>query len=269
MGKKRMILGIFLTAAFLASVGMELRRQMQYRENAADYADAVQIAGLSKIQGEKPVETPDAPEASAPLEADTPPADPAEALADVDLDALRAVNADVVGWIAIPDTEISYPLLQAADNRYYLKHSWKGESNKGGAVFLEASCRSDFSGYHTIVYGHRMQNGTMFGSLKYYEDISYWREHPSVYVRTDSGVWRYDIFAAHEASVKGIVYRLDMEESGLTDEFLTTCLEQSVIETGIVPEHDAPVLTLSTCTSTGYAKRWVVQAVLGGVYQEE
>ena len=60
-----------------------------------------------------------------------------------------------------------------------------------------------------------------------------------------------------------------MEESGLTDEFLTTCLEQSVIETGIIPEHGAPILTLSTCTSTGYAKRCVVQAVLGGVYQEE
>ena len=109
----------------------------------------------------------------------------------------------------------------------------------------------------------------MFGSLPNYNNAAYWQAHPSVYVRVGNVVRRYDIFAAHTASVKGVVYRLDMEESGLEEEFLRTCLEQSVFETRIVPEKDAPVLTLSTCTETGYSKRWVVQAVLRDILPAE
>ena len=92
-----------------------------------------------------------------------------DAPSGMDLSPLQEVNADVVGWTAIPGV-LSYPLLQGGDNAYYLTHAWNGEENAAGAVFLD--CRADacLGDFNTLIYGHRMRNGTMFGSLKHYKD---------------------------------------------------------------------------------------------------
>ena len=187
-------------------------------------------------------------------------------LADIDLGALRAANEDVAGWIKIPGTALSYPLMQGTDNQFYLSHNWKGEASRGGSVFLEATSSPELTDLHTIVYGHRMRNGSMFATLKYYKTLDFWQEHPRVYIVLDDGVYRYDIFAAREAAVGGPVYRLDLEERGLGDAFIQDCIDGSVIDTGILPDTGDRLLTLSTCTGTGYATRWVVHAVLAQVY---
>ena len=119
---------------------------------------------------------------------------------------------------------------------------------------------ADFSGFHTLVYGHRMRNGTMFTALKDYRSAEFLREHPSVYLVLDSGVYRYDVFSAREADTMGIVYEKNLE--GREDALLQDCLEGSVIDTGVTPQAADPILTLSTCTGTGYARRWTVHAVL-------
>ena len=96
-------------------------------------------------------------------------------LAELDLAALQGVNPDVKGWIVIPDTPLSYPLLQGGNNQYYLNHTWQGNRNPMGAIFLDSNAGpGDFS---TLIYGHRMHNETMFGSLAEYRDLEYWRAH--------------------------------------------------------------------------------------------
>ncbi len=86
--------------------------------------------------------------------------------AGIDHSLLREVSADVVGWIEIPSI-LSYPLLQCSDNAYYLSHAWDGEDNAADAIFLDYRANADLSDFHTLIYGHRMRNGTMFGSLKH------------------------------------------------------------------------------------------------------
>lgn len=246
-------------------------RQMYdgWRNNQAS-AEAAQIAGLPGEGQAAPSRLPQ-PEGSTPPDAPQPEPLPEEeeasALAGIDFDALWAVNQDVLGWIAIPGTELSYPLMQGANNQYYLSHNWKGEANTGGAVFLESTCNGDLSDFHTIVYAHRMRNDSMFGTLKYYDAQDFWREHPSVYIAAGDGtIYRYDIFAAHEVNTKGIVYRLDIEQNHLQGELIRACLEGSAIDTGIVPTEEGRLLTLSTCTAAGHADRWVVHAVLQAEY---
>ncbi len=269
-GKKgRMLLMLLLGLVFLFSAGMVVRQQMQYRQIADDSAEAAEVAGLKERPPSRPSEPPAPPDSPGPEtpEPSEPLPDEAAALAEIDLEALRAVNEDVVGWIAIPGTKLSYPLVQGTDNQYYLSRNWKKEPAGGGSVFLESTNSGDLSDFHTIVYAHRMRNDTMFGTLKYYEDEDFWREHPSVYVVRDGGVYRYDIFSAQEAGVKEIVYRLDMEESHLEEEFLRYCMENSVIDTGLAPEAGGRILTLSTCTGNGHATRWVVHAVERGSWE--
>ena len=266
--KMRRVLIALLALVFMGSLGMLIYRGMDYREGEEVYAEAetlVELPDLTDlpipvVEGTEPVpETPEAPEKPVYV-------DPyADALRNMDFTALREVNSDVLGWIMIPGTPISYPLLQGEDNQYYLKHTWKKWSSAVGAIFLECQNSPDLSDFNTIVYGHRMNNGSMFASLKNYKKQSYWAAHPCVYITDDNGSHKYEIFAAYEVSTTGTTYQLGFSGDASKQAFIDYCLAQSVIDTGITPTVYDRVLTLSTCTGNGHATRWVVQAVLKGV----
>lgn len=251
------VLRLCLIAVVLIGLFLIVRQTREEQTSTQSNTQAAQIAGLP----ERALPAPSAPESPQPSpEAPEAPTSVEDTLSEIDLEALREVNPDIVGWIALPGTEISYPLVQGTDNDYYLAHTWDRENSSCGAIFLDCGANKDFSGHHTIVYGHRMRNGTMFTALKGYRDAAFLAEHPSVYVVLDSGVYRYDIFSAREADTMGIVYEKNLE--GREDALLQDCLERSVIDAGVVPEASDPILTLSTCTGTGYARRWTVHAVL-------
>ena len=190
---------------------------------------------------------------------------PAElAWPEVDFTALAAVNPDVTAWLYGPDTGISYPVVQGTDNSYYLDHTWRGGKNSVGAIFMDYRNSGDLSDFNTIIYGHRMNNRSMFGTLSQYKSRSYWQAHPYVYLTDDSGTHRYEIFAAGEVSVDSDVYRLGLRSNSGRQSFLDSCLSLSALNTGVTPHVYDKVLTLSTCTGNGHATRWVVQAVCPG-----
>lgn len=258
------IAGCILSALLIVSLLVIGRQFFDSRRNQQASHEAAELAGVS----EDPTEAVEFAPTPAPAEekVQEPLPDEAAHLGSLQLETLKEVNKDVVGWIEIPGTEISYPLLQGEDNRYYLTHDWRGEANTSGSVFLESTNVSDFTDYHTIAYAHRMRNDTMFGSLKYYEDPAYWQRHPKVYIATGTAIFEYEIFSSQEAAPEDIIYRLDIAESGCREEFLDYCVEGSKIETGIIPEISSRILTLSTCTGRSHSSRFVVHAVLKNVW---
>lgn len=271
--KIRTVLIVLLVLAFGGSLIGLVCRIVEYRQGEETYSEAeslVELPDLSELPA--PTLEPE-PESSEPAEDEGDDeqetsvyVDPyADALRNMDFTALREVNPDVLGWIVIPGTVISYPLLQGEDNDYYLNHTWKGWRNVVGSIFLEWTNSADLSDFNTIVYGHRMINGSMFGSLKYYSSQSYWAQHPCVYITDDNGSHKYEIFAAYEVSTEGLTYRVGFSDDEDKQEFIDYCLAQSVIDTGITPTIYDRILTLSTCTGDGHATRWVVQGVLKGV----
>ena len=84
----------------------------------------------------------------------------------------------MIGWIYSSDTTINYPVVQGSDNAYYLKHLADGTENRNGCPFLDVQNRPDFTDDNSIIYGHHMQNGTMFADISWYEDQNYYNEHP-------------------------------------------------------------------------------------------
>ena len=248
----RKLLILVLSTIFAVSAAALAWYGWQYIQSDRLNQQAAQAAQL-------PPEPSSAPSAPQPA----PPEDPVAAeLSRIHFAALQQVNPDVMGWVQIPDTKLSYPLLRAKDNDQYLHLSWNGQYSLAGSIFLECQNHADLSDFNTILYGHRMRDGSMFASLKHYKDLEYWQAHPSVYLATPEGVRRYDIFAAYEAPVVSHTYRLGFADPEDKKTFLEYALRQSVINTGITPSADSQVLTLSTCTGTGYSTRWVVQAVL-------
>ena len=100
------------------------------------------------------------------------PGDLADPLAE-----LREQNRDIIGWVTVPFTNIDYPVVQAKDNDYYLRRDLNGEYAKPGTVFMDYRCAPDGSGY-SILYGHNMKSGSMFGTLQRFWEKEFFDAHP-------------------------------------------------------------------------------------------
>lgn len=273
--KFRKALAALLAVICALCLGRTALQLVQYRQGDETYAQAEELAGLPDLS-DLPVVDFTGGSGSVSSSASTDGAgeapeevpvwqDPyAQALKDMDFSALRQQNPDVLGWILIPGTRVSYPVVQGTDNSYYLDHTWRGGKNSVGAIFMECRNSGNLSDFNTIIYGHRMNNRSMFGTLSQYKSRSYWQAHPYVYLTDDSGTHRYEIFAAGEVSVDSDVYRLGLRSDSSRQSFLDSCLALSALNTGVTPHTYDKVLTLSTCTGNGHATRWVVQAVCPG-----
>ena len=273
--KFRKALAALLAVICALCLGRTALQLVQYRQGDETYAQAQELAGLPDLPDLPPADVTGGSgeasgSASAGGEGEAPEEVPvwqdpyAQALKDMDFSALRQQNPDVLGWILIPGTRVSYPVVQGTDNSYYLDHTWRGGKNSVGAIFMDYRNSGDLSDFNTIIYGHRMNNRSMFGTLSQYKSRSYWQAHPYVYLTDDSGTHRYEIFAAGEVSVDSDVYRLGLRSDSSRQSFLDSCLALSALNTGVTPHTYDKVLTLSTCTGNGHATRWVVQAVCPG-----
>ena len=272
--KKWLKIGLFLM--MIGSLIMFFIQKNQSRQSELAYQEAQQLA---QEQTTAPPET-----ETVPPETETvpPETEPEEIIYDVwqeaavaddphfaeiqetNLEALRKVNTDVLGWIMIPDTKLSYPLMPGTEGDYYLERTWEKVSSIAGSIFIENLCSDDLTDFNTVIYGHRMNDGSMFASLKYYSEEEYWAEHPYVYIYDDKGAHRYEIFAAYEATLQGSTYQIGFANDEYKQIFLDNCVGYSVIDTGVTPTILDKVITLSTCTGRGYSSRWVVQARLEG-----
>ena len=283
-GKLRIALMIVLSLILLASVTLIIQRQVHLeREEAASKA-ALELIQSTAAPTPEPATEPGQELATAPVETAEPTPEPTPEpspeptpwvwkdapveddenyarLQSIDLSALQAENPDVIGWLEIPDTGISYPLLQGEDNDTYLYHTWQKEFSYTGSIFLEQNCSPELDDFSIIIYGHNTRNGTMFGNLKKYKEQDYADEHPYIYIVDDNGVHRYEVFSSFEAPIRSLTYRLAITEVEDMEEFLADCISNSVIDTGVTPGITDRILTLSTCTGTGtYHSRWVVKA---------
>lgn len=263
------VLKLILSFTLVVSLFMVFQTQKQYTQGRSAYEEAAMVVKLPELTAVPLPEEPEEPEEPAVEIEEEDREDVVVVhdrnlvlLAEMNLDELRQENPDVLGWISIPETVLSYPVLQGEDNDFYLNHTWQKDSSIVGSIFMDFRCSADMTDFNTIIYGHRMRNGSMFASLKYYSDQEHWRTHPSIYLVNTEGAYRYDIFSAYEASVDGPVYDFNSWDAEGRQALIDSSIELSVIETGIVPTADDQILTLTTCTGRGYSTRWIVQGVL-------
>ena len=179
---------------------------------------------------------------------------------NVNFNELIAKNSDTVGWIKVDGTKVNYPVVQSSDNEYYLSHAFNGSSNAGGWIF--ADYRSDFTNFrkNTIIYGHNMNNKTMFGSVPNMLYDGYLSNSSNYYIKvstpTTNTVWK--VFSVY--TIEPEVYYLRTSFNALPfEEFINTLKGRSIYDFGIDVSADDKILTLSTCDNTG-TKRVAVHA---------
>lgn len=179
---------------------------------------------------------------------------------NVNFNELLEKNPDTVGWIKVEGTKVNYPIVQTEDNDYYLNHAFNGSSNAGGWIF--ADYRVDFEefGKNTIIYGHNMNNKTMFGSIPNMLNNSYLNNSDNYYIKistpSSNSVWK--VFSIY--TIEPEVYYLKTNfKSEPYENFLNTIKGRSIYNFGVEVTTDDKVLTLSTCDNTG-TKRVAVHA---------
>lgn len=186
----------------------------------------------------------------------------------VDFKTLKAKNEDIIGWLYIPDSAISYPLLQSEDNSKYLHETYDKQSSIFGSIFMDYRNHSDFTDKHTIIYGHNMKNGSMFGTLKRYSDTNFFKEHRNIYILTEKGTFRYRVFSYHVADASGRVYTTSFSDNNAYKEFLNLITGSSYVKTKLKATAKDRTITLSTCTGQEES-RFVVHAKYMGKMVEK
>lgn len=173
-------------------------------------------------------------------------------------------NPDTVGWLKVPGTEADNPVVQnKLDPSYYLTHNfYKGESEYG-TIFADPknSFTSDGLSQNTILYGHRMRDGSMLAGIKHYKELDFYKQNPVVNftpIYTDgSNKWKVFAVILSDTADTDILgpngpfnYLIsDFEDDIKFNAFVDECYQRSIIKTttqDVVPTDK--LLTLSTCS---------------------
>lgn len=182
----------------------------------------------------------------------------------VDFDKLLEMNADTIGWIRFyPEPSIiNYPVVQGTDNDLYLHKTFSANENTLGAIFMDVNCEGDFSGRNSIIYGHRMKDGSMFRKLDEYGDKSFWEENPYFYIYTPDGKEiTYHIYSAGVVADDAKTYTVSFADDSEFQSYVDYTKSTADYDTGIEVTTDDQIVTLSTCTSAGDDYRFVVHGV--------
>ncbi len=252
-----------LVSGIKASKEAERLRQLAQRETTTAVTEEPTTAPT-----EPPATTTEAPITT---EAQTEPVTTTEEkepyVSPIDFEALWAVNEDIYAWIEIVDTDIAYPVLQhPTDNDYYLNHTPEGRSGFPGSIYTFNVNAKDFSDFNTLIYGHRMNNGTMFSNLHFYRDESYLKEHRTIKIYLPDRELTYTIFAAVVYDDRLITSSFDFSDPDACSSFLASIYGNRDLNSHLLTEPpvtvDDHIITLSTCIKGQEKNRYLVVAVL-------
>ena len=174
---------------------------------------------------------------------------------------LLSINSECFGWISIAGTNINYPVMHTPSNpQKYLNKNFYGEYSYSGTPFLDARCSADST--NLIIYGHHMNNGTMFADLCNYTDYSYFTEHPTVVLETKDGVFVYSVFSVLKVKSDDDWYKFTAVETEKSyEKWISYAKTKSLYNTEITPVYGQQILTLSTCYGYNQDNRILVLAV--------
>ena len=169
------------------------------------------------------------------------------------------LNKDVVGWIKIFDTHISYPVVQGKDNQEYLNKDEFGEFSFSGSIFLDYRNACDFTDSYSIIYGHHMEYGAMFGDVVEFKNDDYFQEHKTGALFLLDDTYKITLFACVETQeFNNKIYNPIVQGKDNLDTLLKYIKDEAVQYRDISLNHDDKIIGLSTCAEAGTNERVVL-----------
>lgn len=175
-------------------------------------------------------------------------------------------NSDMVGWISVDDTNINYPVMQSKDEpNFYLKRGFDKTYSDYGCPYIQENCDVKAPSDNLVVYGHNMNNGSMFADLIKYEDKEFYENHRTIHFNLITDKVDYQIVAVFKTvaySPDGFRYYdfVNAESSEDFDSYISKCKELELYDTGVTAEYGDKLITISTCEYSRKNGRIVVVA---------
>jgi sortase B len=248
-------------------------------KKASDYYDNIGKEFLTTPDGTAPPKTP-TPPPTPPENGDTPPPDdfpdepdePQPSYVEdyapdiwpvVDFAGLQSINADNEAWLLCVGTNINYPVVHSHDNTEYLNTLFDGRTSRAGALFIDMNNSRGFKDRNTIIYGHNMRNHSMLWTVTQYKSQSFYNEHPTMRLITESGNYEIQLFAGFVADASDAsVWRIHFSSAEDYTGWISSLFERSTFKSNVELTPSDRVVTLSTCTYDFTGARYVVMGKL-------
>ena len=270
---KRMpiILMILLSMAIIAAgyFGFRLWRYYQdYQEDQKLYGDLREAVLQITDESEQPEPSTEI----AVLESDTKrnqiKMKKEEQPFDVDWVALKEVNEDIIGWVYFTGlSQISYPILQADNNEYYVHRTYdlSSDTSKAGCIFMDYRMADDFSSPYSIIYGHNVRDGSMLSDLVRLKDQTLYDEEPYFWILTPEGNYRYQIFSIFQCHRAADVFQRSFD--GWGEDFAKWQSElklRNSMQGDVKLREDGHVIAFSTCVPNSFDRTIVCGTYIDG-----
>lgn len=242
----------FAALLMLLFGGMTVRKLLEYRQSSQSFEQlaAVVVSETESASAREPERNPEQDNAE-PTEA----AYSEFAPISVDFEALLQKNPDCIGWLYSEDTPINYPVMLAKDNEKYLYDNFYGIRDFAGCLFLDCEGSSSFDLEKNFIFGHNMQNDSMFGSLDGYSwgGQNYYEKHRAMYLLTPLHNYRLDVLAGAYLSEDAELF-----DYGTTPGWLEEMVSNSTFRAWKDRSDTNCYTLLSTCSGRGHELRYVI-----------
>ena len=179
-----------------------------------------------------------------------------------DFSKLTSVNSNIIGWIYCEGTKINYPVVYGVDNVYYLTHDYRGNPDGCGTIFSDAANLKGFSDSNVILYGHNMNDLSMFATLRYWMKQDYLNEHPLMWLLTPEQDYMVELFAAYETQADSDTYTVFRGPDPQFEDYLSSAVSRSQVSAPVELDPKAHYVMLSTCAYSNELARTVLHGKL-------
>lgn len=188
---------------------------------------------------------------------------------EVDGKKLKEKNPDYIGWIYVPGTDISYPVVKSSDNQDYVHTNFNRQYSYAGTIFMDSDYKGNYELHNTVLYGHNMNDGSMFAQLKGYFKEEFAKSHPIFWFITPEETRLYRVFSVSRPyPTDKNHYAVEGTDYNTTEEFGT--IVQNMIKDSIYDfwsndvNGNSVIMGLSTCISPSTEERCMVEGVFVG-----
>lgn len=182
---------------------------------------------------------------------------------------LLAINPDVKAWITMDNTTIDHPILQGETNLSYINTDVYGDFALAGSIFMDTRSDGNFHDPYSLIYGHDMVEGKMFGDLVLYKDEEFFKENSTGTLILPDRSYDLKIYAALIVQASDeMIFNTDPHEDGLSELIdyaeknalyirpeMTEALKQAA-------DNGLQILSLTTCSGEFTDARTIILTVM-------
>ena len=180
-------------------------------------------------------------------------------------DYLISQNSDTVGWITVKNTMIDYPVVQASDNDYYLKHDFYKNKTSVGWIFMDYRDNPKELSDNTILYGHKLKSGLMFGTLTNALSKSWYtnKDNQIITFNTANREMKWKIISIYRTDYTTDYLITDFDSEDKFNDWIKLITGRSIYNFNEEVKYGDKILTLSTCVGVSSAnQRMAIHAKL-------